>query len=121
MVDIFLIELLISDKGIRIEDAQPVEGQAKELCQLSQCKQGIAVVDSFVKWDAIRLNRRGYWQLSSGLVRDIATLLSATAEHSVMKMCSPTHPLNFYIGIFHLRKPVKSAPKATAYVSNGTK
>jgi len=32
VVGIFLIELLFGNKGIRIEDAQPVKRQAKELC-----------------------------------------------------------------------------------------
>jgi hypothetical protein len=49
IVNIFLIELLFSDEGICIEDAQPIKGQAKELCQLLQYKQGVAILHNIVK------------------------------------------------------------------------
>ena len=55
VVDIFLIQFLFGDKGICIKNAQPVEGQAEEICQLSQCKQGVAILHNIVSWDAVVL------------------------------------------------------------------
>jgi len=55
VVNIFLIKLLFGNKGKCIKDAQPVEGQAEELCQLSQGKQGVAVLYNIFSWDAVDL------------------------------------------------------------------
>ena len=55
VVDIFWIKLLFGDKGICIKNAQPVEGQAEELCQISQCKQGFAILHNIISWDAVVL------------------------------------------------------------------
>ena len=55
VVNIFLIKFLFGDEGTRIKDAQPVEGQVEELRQLSQCKQGIAVLHNIVSWGAVVL------------------------------------------------------------------
>ena len=54
-VEIFLVKFLFGDKGICIKDAQPVKGQAKELCQLSQCKQGVAVLYDIVNRNTVDL------------------------------------------------------------------
>lgn len=55
VVNIFLIEFLLGDEAKCIEDTQSVEGQAKELCQLSQRKQGLAFLYNIVNFDDVDL------------------------------------------------------------------
>jgi hypothetical protein len=70
VVDILLIKILFGDEGICVKNAQSIEGQAEELCQLSLCKQGIAILHDIVNRDAIVLILRRLCQCYNNATLD---------------------------------------------------